>query len=504
MDKSVEPPKEKMQKMMSLAFGIALKTVLRNHIFTFFAKCWRQKNGGAIGVRVAGDVANVFMIWWDRQIKRQLELNKITLKLYSRYVDDGHVVLKAVPTSESEDREEKTMNLIKDIANKIHPTIQVKVDYPSNNENGRMPVLDTEQWIESVSVEGQIKPQILHSHYMKPMSNKHVIHKDSAISDKAKINILTADLVRIMRNVSPLCKEEERGRKVQQFINRMQYSGYNKSERVMVYKKAKGRYQRMISNDKNKVCPLYRSKFWRQKERMLDKGEQKTKWCQNEKYTTTFFVEATKNKELARECQRILDDASLGIKVIEKTGESIKSKLVKSDPFKKKSCGRETCLLCSSGRNINCKSREITYEICCNSYFDETNKCDGKYDGETSRSSGERLGEHLDLYHKRNEKSIFHKHMIEAHKGERKELTMKITGRYPGDPMLRQVSEALIIKQGKSALNSKEEWGNMNISRKRKKENQASSSAGTSTTATTTTTTTTTTTSTNTNDSSVT
>ena len=69
---------------------------------------------------------------------------------------------------------------------------------------------------------------------------------------------------------------------------------------------------------------------------MLDKGEQKTKWCQNEKYTTTFFVEATKNKELARECQRILDDASLGIKVIEKTGESIKSKLVKYKPFKKK------------------------------------------------------------------------------------------------------------------------------------------------------------------------
>ena len=51
---------------------------------------------------------------------------------------------------------------------------------------------------------------------------------------------------------------------------------------------------------------------------MHEKNDQKTNWCKNGKYKTTFFVEATKNQELAKECQRILDDADLGVKVVEK------------------------------------------------------------------------------------------------------------------------------------------------------------------------------------------
>ena len=29
--------------------------------------------GGAIGVGIAGDVANLFMVWWDKQVKMKLE-----------------------------------------------------------------------------------------------------------------------------------------------------------------------------------------------------------------------------------------------------------------------------------------------------------------------------------------------------------------------------------------------------------------------------------------------
>ena len=103
----------------------------------------------AARVGVAGDVANVFMIWWDKEMKKSLNIHKITLKLYSRYVDNGNIVVKSISTSESENKEKETMNKIKEIGNTIHPTIQIKVDYPSNNENNRLPVLDTEQWIET-------------------------------------------------------------------------------------------------------------------------------------------------------------------------------------------------------------------------------------------------------------------------------------------------------------------------------------------------------------------
>ena len=126
------------------------------------------------------------------------------------------------------------MKTLKEIANRIHPSIQVKVDYPSNHDSNRLPILDTEQWIEYANIDGVMKAQIIHSHYMKPMANKFLIHRNSAITYESKINILAADLVRIMRDVSMLCSSEERNSKIENFIKRMQFSGYNKKERINV------------------------------------------------------------------------------------------------------------------------------------------------------------------------------------------------------------------------------------------------------------------------------
>ena len=120
------------------------------------------------------------------------------------------------------------MRKLQGIGKSIHPSIQITVDYPTNNPNGRMPVLDTEHWLEKVEKNnGEKKVQVVHSHYSKPMANTQVIHKNSAISEKSKHNILVADLVRIMRNISTICKKEERKKRIQFFMNKMQNSGYD-------------------------------------------------------------------------------------------------------------------------------------------------------------------------------------------------------------------------------------------------------------------------------------
>ena len=158
------------------------------------------------------------MIWWDRAFKNKAAEEEIDiLKMYCRYVDDESIVAKSIPKSEDGDTrkdDERTMLRLQEIANLIHPSIQLTVDYPSNNENGRIPILDTEQWIEEVNVAGVKKHQILHSHYSKSMANKLVIHRNSALSDNTKMAILVADLLRIMKNVSKLCSEQERNRKI--------------------------------------------------------------------------------------------------------------------------------------------------------------------------------------------------------------------------------------------------------------------------------------------------
>ena len=55
------------KKLLMKALEVALKLVMNNHIFTFNKECFKQLSGGAIGVSLAGEVANLFMVWWDRE-----------------------------------------------------------------------------------------------------------------------------------------------------------------------------------------------------------------------------------------------------------------------------------------------------------------------------------------------------------------------------------------------------------------------------------------------------
>ena len=42
--------------------------------------------------------------------------------------------------------DKRTMEVLREIGNSIHPSIQLEVDYPSNNEDGKMPILDLEKY----------------------------------------------------------------------------------------------------------------------------------------------------------------------------------------------------------------------------------------------------------------------------------------------------------------------------------------------------------------------
>ena len=65
--------------------------------------------GGAIGVGIAGDVANLFMVWWDRQVKMKLENDGINVQLYSRYVDDISIVCRMRSPEPGRQQSDKAM-----------------------------------------------------------------------------------------------------------------------------------------------------------------------------------------------------------------------------------------------------------------------------------------------------------------------------------------------------------------------------------------------------------
>ena len=51
-------------------------------------------------MKAAGDIAGLFMVWWDRVFKRKVEEEGIDMKMYARYVDDENIVSEAVPEND--------------------------------------------------------------------------------------------------------------------------------------------------------------------------------------------------------------------------------------------------------------------------------------------------------------------------------------------------------------------------------------------------------------------
>ena len=457
------PEEEELKRAVAYALGIAMKTVLKNHIFRFENEIRKQSSGGAIGVKAAGDIASLFMCWWDKVFIERVNEALKDLNLYLRYVDDQYVICEIIPESEETQGQlpdERTMKKLQEIGNGIHPSIQVTVDFPSNNQNGRMPVLDTEHWMQDVIINGTPKRQVLHSHYSKPMSSPFVTHKESAMSARTKESVLVADLTRVMRNISLKCTTEERRTKIQHYMARLQYSGYNMEDRVKIYRAAKKRFNEMVHKDEMGVEPLYRGKNWNYTERVAEKRRKRGSWFKGDGSEAVFFVDATPGSQLASLCQKEFKKSGLKIKVVERSGRSIKKTLVKSNPFKEKGCGRSSCKLCTLGMEVDCRARGVHYKIWC----DGSSCTNVDYEGETSRSAEERFGGHMSILQSKNEltrqSSFLYEHIWEVHNGEIPPLKMEILGRYPGDPGLRQATEAVSIRRNKPCLNSKNEWTN--------------------------------------------
>ena len=84
------------------------------------------------------------------------------------------------------------MKIIAEIANTIQDEIQVTVDWPEANDDGRMPVLDMKVWIDM----SQGIPRIAYSFYKKKVASKFTILKRSAVSESVKKSTLFQEGIR--------------------------------------------------------------------------------------------------------------------------------------------------------------------------------------------------------------------------------------------------------------------------------------------------------------------
>ena len=179
--------------------------------------------------------------------------------LYKCYVDDVNIVCKAIeagtgyengqltttaiPTREEaeEPSDKRTMSLIKLIANDIHPSMKVEIDFPSNHEDDKMPILDLKVWLEVIDD----RTTIMHEFYSKEVSSKLMVHSRSAIPWQSKRTVLTQEVLRVLLNCSLDLPWEQKAAHISNMTLRMQYSGYSKKFRYQVVTSALNAYKKL-------------------------------------------------------------------------------------------------------------------------------------------------------------------------------------------------------------------------------------------------------------------
>ena len=233
-------------------------------------------------MELTGVVAQIFMVWWDREFIKKLREVDIQLKLHERYVDNTNLAGKQTTvgarydgeritvTNESIDEDEgmpndeRTMRLLQSVANTIHKSIRMTIDYPSRYAEGKVSMLNVKMWIEEVNG----MRLILYEHYEKAMASMMVIHADSAIPRKVKRTVLTQEVLRIIRHCSKhITWEEVRGH-INKFMMKMQLSGYDQAFRCDIVKSAINAFEIMMEKEEMEIRPMHRPKEWQKAERM--------------------------------------------------------------------------------------------------------------------------------------------------------------------------------------------------------------------------------------------
>ena len=403
-------------------------------------------------------------------LKRE-ERAGVKMMMYERYVDDsnqvavvprrgarydvesGSLVYDAVDEDgEQEEGDKRLAEILCDIANNVMGCIKMEADWPSRNENKKLPILDMEVWTDENGI-------ILYSHYEKPMKLKTVINSKSAHPAACKRGVHTQEILRRIFNCSRrLDWEQETVPFLDEYMLRMKRAGYSQTYRKAILKNALGIYEKKLKEDEDGTRPLFRNKNWKKDERKKAKQHKRIEWATMKGHIAPIFVPATPDGELARNLRKIADKEAEGgihFNIIEVGGKTLKSEVQKSNPTETPGCNKDDCVGCSTGRGEGgkCHKSNINYKIECMECPEEERAA---YLGETSKNLYTRTAQHMAM--RNQEDSFIRKHEIEKHDGRTVEMRARVT-RTNRDCLSRQIQEGVDIRTCQQPImNSKSEW----------------------------------------------
>ena len=516
---------DEKREVIATVVAIATRVLFSNHLYTFANKVYRQKSGGAIGLRATCAIARVTMNMWD-QIwnRRMLELN-LRVELYTRYMDDGRALIYPIRPGwryvdgqvrfnqkwEAEDQHltptYRTMKVLegtmKDVMKGLEMTMESKEDF----DGTWLPTLDV-----SLAVSG--RNRIMFKHYEKPTCSNLTLQRKSAMEHNVKVGIMANEVIRRLLNTGGDAKIEDTWEAIDGYAEKLLTSGYPLvTVRRILISGIRG-YEAKVKRREQVGIPLYRtaseSGNSRNRKKVMGKstwfkgngggknkntgtfnGHRKNRNIKGEKDSTgtgplqtrtVLFVENTPGGELASKIRDQLTrmEGIMGykMKVVERVGTQLKDLFSLTNLWRGNTCDRKDCTTCQQGCEEipDCTRRSVLYENICLKCVPEASKpgpVDSPkvgtpciYIGETSRSIYERAGEHWNAYKTRKPDSHIWKHHLVHHDNQGEpEMVFKVLGTFKS-ALSRQISEAVRMKnRGILALNSKGEYDRCRIHR---------------------------------------
>ena len=238
-------------------------------------------------------------------------------------------------------------------------------------------------------------------------------------------------------------------------------------------------YDKLREKEQSTGAPINRSKGTCEEQEARRRKKKSHSWfSQNQKdgelrYTTTLFVPPTPNSVLAKLLQAAERNNSQGrtwgIKVVEKRGPTILSKVSKSYPWPTSRCAAPECFPCSTAEpqdkppKVGCRTPGVSYKIIC-----ITCKQSGKtseYQGQTGRTAYSRGLEHKKDLRGSAKSCPMVVHKTAHHPALEPDFKMVILGKF-NDPLSRQIEEAERIQASSENplnMNSRAEWGSTPI-----------------------------------------
>ena len=112
-----------------------------------------------------------------------------------RYVE-GKIIMDTTKVVEDEKRapDERTMELIRQVGDDIHPLIKLEVDYLLKHPDKKLPILDLKVWVEQrereIQGSNQMVSVIVYEFYAKEIASKALINARSTMSASVKRTVL--------------------------------------------------------------------------------------------------------------------------------------------------------------------------------------------------------------------------------------------------------------------------------------------------------------------------